>query len=204
MNLLSVKRKGHGIDEWIRRETPNSRGLQLVKTQALLYNKYHYVLHNNWVLIVCSHTSISNPSKSSINIPRQKAIWKNSEMSNYCYFLGETTDQQLGSPTKCENKRILESSSFKEMKAMQNALQSFIIQFISMKKNSRLLIHNSGKYFSMYESIMITVTQSLSLALFMRDPYHKVFPGQSLCHHLLPVASQATLNPPLETMYKII
>ena len=46
MNLLSVKRKGHGINEWIRRETPNSRGLQLVKTQALLYNKYHYVLHN--------------------------------------------------------------------------------------------------------------------------------------------------------------
>ena len=90
MNLLSVKRKGHGINEWIRRETPNSRGLQLVKTQALLYNKYHYVLHNDWVLIACSHTSISNPSKSSINIPRKKAIWKNSEMSNYCYFLGET------------------------------------------------------------------------------------------------------------------
>ena len=38
MNLLSVKRKGHGIDECIRRETPNSRGLQLAKTQALLYN----------------------------------------------------------------------------------------------------------------------------------------------------------------------
>ena len=52
MNLLSVKRKGHGIDDWIRRETPNSRGLQLVKTQALLYNKYHYVLHNDWVLII--------------------------------------------------------------------------------------------------------------------------------------------------------
>ena len=46
MNLLSVERKGHGIDEWINRETPNSRSLQLVKTQALLYNKYHYVLHN--------------------------------------------------------------------------------------------------------------------------------------------------------------
>ena len=52
MNLLSVKRKGHGIDDWIRRETPNSRSLQLVKTQALLYNKYHYVLHNDWVLII--------------------------------------------------------------------------------------------------------------------------------------------------------
>jgi hypothetical protein len=52
MYLLNVKRKGHGIDEWIRRETPNSRGLQLVKTQALLYNKYHYVLHNDWVLII--------------------------------------------------------------------------------------------------------------------------------------------------------
>ena len=90
MNLLSVKRKGHGIDEWIRRETPNSRGLQLVETQALLYNKYHYVLRNNWVLIACSDTSISSPSKSSINITRDKAIWKNSEMSNYCYFLGET------------------------------------------------------------------------------------------------------------------
>ena len=142
MNLLSVERKGHGIDEWINRETPNSRSLQLVKTQALLYNKYHYVLHNDWVLIACSGTSIINPSKSSINITK-KAIWKNSEMSNYCYFLGDSTDQQLGSPTKCETKRILESSSFKEMKAMQNALQSF------MKKNSRLLIHNSGKYFSM-------------------------------------------------------
>ena len=33
----------------------------------------------------------------------------------------------LGSPTKCENKRILESSNFKEMSAMQNASQSFII-----------------------------------------------------------------------------
>ena len=90
MNPLSVKRKGHGIDEGIRREAPNSRGLQLVKSQALLYNKYHYVLHNDWVLIACSDTSISNPSKSSINITRKKAIWKNSEMSNYCYFLGET------------------------------------------------------------------------------------------------------------------
>ena len=41
MNLLSMKRKGHGTDGWIRRETLNSRGFQLVKTQALLYNKYH-------------------------------------------------------------------------------------------------------------------------------------------------------------------
>ena len=55
MNLLSVKRKGHGLDEWIRRETPNSRGLQLVKSQALLYNKYYFVLHNGWVLIACIH-----------------------------------------------------------------------------------------------------------------------------------------------------
>ena len=43
MNLLNVKRKGHGLDEWIRRETPNSKGLQLVKIHSLLYNKYHYV-----------------------------------------------------------------------------------------------------------------------------------------------------------------
>ena len=57
MNLLSVKRKGHGIGEWISRETPNARGLQLVETQALLYNKYHYVLHNDWVLIACSDTA---------------------------------------------------------------------------------------------------------------------------------------------------
>ena len=65
-------------------------------------------------------------------------------MSNYCYFLGETLlISSWVPPKKCGNKRILESSSFKEMKAMQNALQSF------MKKNSRLLIHNSGKYFSM-------------------------------------------------------
>ena len=52
MNLLSVQRKGHGIDEWIRKETPNPSGLQLVKTQALLYNKNHYVLHSDWVLII--------------------------------------------------------------------------------------------------------------------------------------------------------
>ena len=90
MYLLNVKRKGHGIDEWIRREAPNSRGLQLVKTQALLYNKYHYVSHNDWGPIACSDTNISTPSKSSINITKKKAIWKNSEMSNYCYFLGET------------------------------------------------------------------------------------------------------------------
>ena len=57
MNLLSVKRKGHGIGEWISRETPNARGLQLVETQALLYNKYHYVVHNDWVLIACSDTA---------------------------------------------------------------------------------------------------------------------------------------------------
>ena len=88
MNLLNVKRKDHGIDEWIKRETPNSRGLQLVETQALLYNKYHYVLHNDWVPIACSDTNISTPSKSSIN--SKKAIRKNSEISNYCYFLGET------------------------------------------------------------------------------------------------------------------
>ena len=68
MYLLNVKRKGHGIDEWIRRETPNSRGLQLVKTHSLLYNKYHYVSHNDCGLISCSDTNISNPSKSSINI----------------------------------------------------------------------------------------------------------------------------------------
>ena len=88
INLLSVMRKGHGIDEWIRRETPNSRVLQLVKPQALLYSKYHYVLHNDWVPIACSDTSISNPSRSSIT--SKKATWKNSEMSNYCYFLRET------------------------------------------------------------------------------------------------------------------
>ena len=85
MNLLSVKRKGSGIDEWIRRETPNSKGLQLIKTQALLHNKYHYVLHNDWVLIACSDTS-----RSRINVTRKRAIWKNPEMSNDCYFLGET------------------------------------------------------------------------------------------------------------------
>ena len=62
MNLLSVKRKGHGRDEWIRRETPNSRGLQLVKSQALLDNKYHFVLHNDRVLVTCGHR-MSNPSK---------------------------------------------------------------------------------------------------------------------------------------------
>ena len=55
-------------------------------------------------------------------------------MSNYCYFLGDSTDQQSVYSTKCENKRILEGSNFKVMKAMQNTLQSFIIQFISMKK----------------------------------------------------------------------
>ena len=51
-------------------------GLQLAKTQALLYNKYHYVLHNDWVLIACSGTSISNPSKSSINITIKKQYGK--------------------------------------------------------------------------------------------------------------------------------
>ena len=70
MNLLNVKRKDHGIDEWIKRETPNSRGLQLVETQALLYNKYHYVLHNDWVPIACSDKNISNPSKSSITVKK--------------------------------------------------------------------------------------------------------------------------------------
>ena len=65
-------------------------GLQLAKAQALLYNKYHYVSHSDWVLIACSDTSIISPSKSSINITRKKAIRKNSEMSDYCYFLGET------------------------------------------------------------------------------------------------------------------
>ena len=115
-------------DEWIRRETLNSRGFQLIKTQALLCSKYHYVLDNDWGLIACSDIHISNPSKSSINITSKKAIWKNSEMSNYCYFLGETLlISKLGSPTKCETKTLLESSSFKEMKAMQNALWSFII-----------------------------------------------------------------------------
>ena len=101
MNLLSVQRKGHGIDEWIRKETPNPSGLQLVKTQALLYNKYHYVFHNDWALIARSGTNISNPSKSSINITRKKEIWKNSEMSNYCYFLGETLK-----PDKDTKKKI--------------------------------------------------------------------------------------------------
>ena len=127
MNLLSVKREGHGIDEWIRRKTPNSRGLQLVETQALLYSKYHYVLHNDWVLMACSDTSIKNPSKSSINIKSKKAIWKNSEMSNYCYFLGETLLISSLLPQQNVKTRILESRNFKEMKAMQNAMQSFII-----------------------------------------------------------------------------
>ena len=63
-------------------------GLQLAKTQALLYDKYHYVLHNDWVPIASTDTSISNLLKSSITSKR--AIWKNSEMPNYCYFLGET------------------------------------------------------------------------------------------------------------------
>ena len=127
MNLLSVKRKGHGIGEWISRETPNARGLQLVETQALLYNKYHYVLPNYWVLIVFSDTSTSNPSILNINITRNKAIWKNSEMFKYYYFLGETLLSVVGFSKKCENKRTFESDNFKEMKAMENALQSFII-----------------------------------------------------------------------------
>ena len=76
MNLLSTKRKGHGTDGWIRRETLNSRGFQLVKTQALMYNEYHQVLHNDWGLIACSDTNISNPSKSSINITRKKQYGK--------------------------------------------------------------------------------------------------------------------------------
>ena len=76
MNLLSVKRKGHGINEWIRKETPNPNGLQLVKTQALLYNKYHCVSHNDWGLIACSDTSISHPSKSNINITKKKQYGK--------------------------------------------------------------------------------------------------------------------------------
>ena len=47
-------------------------GLQLAKTQALLYDKYHYVLHNVWVLIACSDISISSPSKSSINVTEKQ------------------------------------------------------------------------------------------------------------------------------------
>ena len=47
-------------------------GLQLAKTQALLYNKYHYMLHNDWVLIACSDISISNPSKLSIYITEKQ------------------------------------------------------------------------------------------------------------------------------------
>ena len=47
-----------------------TQGLQLAKTQALLYDKYHYVLHNDWVLIASS--DISSPSKSSINITEKQ------------------------------------------------------------------------------------------------------------------------------------
>ena len=47
-------------------------GLQLAKAQALLYNKYHYVSHSDWVLIACSDISISNPSKSSVNITEKQ------------------------------------------------------------------------------------------------------------------------------------
>ena len=114
MYLLNVKRKGHGIDEWIRREATNSRGLQLVKTQALLYNKYHYVSHNDWGPIACSDTSISHPSKSSINITKKKAIWKNSEMSNYCYFLGETLLISSLVPQQNVKMRILETEILKK------------------------------------------------------------------------------------------
>ena len=46
--------------------------------------------HNGWGLIACSDRSIHNPSKSSINITTRKAICEDSEMFNYCYFLGET------------------------------------------------------------------------------------------------------------------
>ena len=67
-----------------------TRGLQLVETQALLYNEYHDAIHNDWGLIACIDTSISGPSKSRIDVTRKKSIWKNSEMSNDCYFLSET------------------------------------------------------------------------------------------------------------------
>ena len=89
MNLLSVKRKGHGIDEWIRRETPNSRGLQLVKTHSLLYNKYHYVTQWLGTDFLQWHKH-KQSFKIKYKYNNKKAIWKNSEMSNYCYFLGET------------------------------------------------------------------------------------------------------------------
>lgn len=42
------------------------------------------------VLIAYSHTSISNPSKSSKIEQEKKTLWKNSEMSKYCCFLGKT------------------------------------------------------------------------------------------------------------------
>ena len=132
MNLLSVKRKGHGIVEWIRRETLNSRGFQLVKTQALLYNKYHHVSHNDWVLIACSDRNISNPSKSSMNITRKKkAIWKNSEMSNYCYFLGETllisswVPQQNVSPREFYKVAILKKWKLHKMHCSPSLYSSY-------------------------------------------------------------------------------
>ena len=48
----------------------------------------------------------------------------------------------VGFSKKCENKRTLESNNFKETKAMENALQSFIIGFTNLKKKYRLLINS--------------------------------------------------------------
>ena len=71
VNLLSVKRKHHGTDYAWRGKHLTLGAYSWLKTQALLYNKYHYVLHNYWVLIACSDTSISNPSKSKSRNYRQ-------------------------------------------------------------------------------------------------------------------------------------
>ena len=109
MNLLSVKRKGHGIDEWIRRETPNSRGLQLVKTHSLLYNKYHYVSHNDCGLISCSDTNISNPSKSSINITIKKQYGKIQKCPTIAISWVKLYWSVIEFPRKCENERIFMS-----------------------------------------------------------------------------------------------
>ena len=145
MNLLSVKRKGYGVDEWIRRETPNSRGLQLVKTHSLLYNKYHYVSHNDCGLISCSDTNISNPSKSSINITIKKQYGKIQKCPTIAISWVKLYWSVIEFPKKMWKREnfyvsafifflffllyniFLQSSNFKEMKAAQNALKSFTI-----------------------------------------------------------------------------
>ena len=170
MNLLSVKRKRHGIDYAWRGKHLTLGAYSWLKTQALLYNKYHHVLHNYWVLIACSDTSISNPSKSKSRNYRQ-TIKSEEQESVGTNIIKSEEQESVGTNLSSWSAACLDDAS-----SYFRYLKCFLLSFLSKQ----------GPSFSL--------PYSLHLSIFLNDKKWKITSVDWQCtrNFTLPLLSLTT------------